>query len=139
MAPFLVWTWVAMTLLLLFVLLRKTNSAIHYIISLLTASVTIALLLFIFQDLILAGSLFANRQFKRDRLQIVYTATYLAGTEKTKINFIPYDATTKQIFIDDRLIDRLYRPELKQNDTIVLTFYKGLLGIKFQPEAFSKE
>jgi uncharacterized protein YciW len=60
----------------------------------------------------------------------------MAGTNQTKQNFIPYDLTEKQISIDKKLINRLYKVGLKQNDTIPLAFDKGLFGIAFQSQKF---
>ena len=60
----------------------------------------------------------------------------MAGTDQTKNNFIPYDLAVKQISIDKKLINKLYKVGLKQNDTITLRLDKGLFGIAFQTQQF---
>ena len=80
--------------------------------------------------------MFLNRQFKRDTLQKVYVVDYLAGTDQIKSNFIPYDIASKQIVNDKKLIGKIYRVNLKQFDTVRVTFDKGLFGIVFQSQPF---
>jgi hypothetical protein len=132
----LIWTWVVICGLFFVILLTRSKSFKQTLSSFFYFALTIAFFLFIFQDLFLAGSLFINRLFKRDSLTKKYVAYYLDGAEKIKDNFLPYDLLTRQISIDEKLKDKLYRPGLKQNDTINLKFDKGLLGIEFQTKPF---
>jgi hypothetical protein len=134
--PILIWSWVTICVLFLLVLFIKTKSVKNSFPIFLLISIMTALPLFIFQDLFLAGSLFVNRQFKRGSLTEYYIVNYLAGTPETKETFFPYDISLKDISTDPKLINKLYRPKLKQNDTITLKFDKGLLGIKFQSPLF---
>jgi len=69
-------------------------------------------------------------------MEKVYVIDYLAGTATTKDNFMLYDISGKQISIERKLINKLYQPGLKQNDTITLKFEKGLFGIPFQSQPF---
>jgi hypothetical protein len=124
-------------ILVLFLVLAKTKSIKQSVLSFLYVAVTVAFFLFLFQDLLLAESLFVNRQFKRASLQITYIVNYLAGVDQNKDNFNPYDISAKQISRDNKLKNKLYHPGLKQDDTLTLKFYKGLLGIAFQSLPFN--
>jgi hypothetical protein len=90
-----------------------------------------ATLLFIFQNLFLAGTLFLNRQFNRGSITRAYVANYTIESDTNKKNFFPYDASSKYFPADPKLKERLYYPGLKPNDTITLHFEKGLLGILY--------
>ena len=57
---------------------------------------------------------------------------YLAGTDQTKENFFPYDLSSKHSITDKKLINKIYSPGLKQNDTVTVKFDKGLFGIVYQ-------
>ncbi|MGC4104071.1 hypothetical protein [Ferruginibacter sp.] len=100
---------------------------------------TLACLLFIFRDVLLGASLFLNRQFKKSTVQKLYQATYLAGGDHAKKNFVPYDLATKQISIDNKLINKLYSSDLSQNDTIRLNLEKGIFGIDFSAQPLNNK
>jgi len=123
---------------LIFVL-KKTKSIRQAGFAFLSVGVTAAFYLFIFQDLFLGASLFINRQIKRNSIQRIYVVNYLAGTDKTKDNFFPYDLLTKHSSSDRKLINKLYNQALKQNDTVILQFNKGLFGIAYQTKPFVDE
>lgn len=135
----LLWTGVVVSVAILILVLIKAKSLNQSAIAFISAAVTIAFFLFIFQSVILGFSLFLNRQFKRDTFQRAYIVDYLAGTDYTKSNFIPFDVASKQIINDKKLIDKIYRQNLKQFDTVRLTFDKGLFGIAFQSQPLSDE
>ena len=82
----------------------------------------------------MATALFLNRQIKRDSLQKVYVINYMPGLEQTRENLLPYDIAAKKISIDHKLSRKLFQPGLKQNDTVVLKFNRGIFGIAFQSE-----
>jgi len=136
LTPILMWTGVTMPFLVLLIVLAKTKSIKQSALSFLYGAITVALFLFFFRDLVLTGSLFINRQFKRATLEKTYLADYQFGVEQTKENFNLYDISAKQLLTEKKLINRLYHPGLKQNDTLTLKFYKGLLGIAFQAQPF---
>jgi hypothetical protein len=137
LTPILIWTGGVVSVLVLFLVLAKTKSIKRSMLSFLYMTVALAFFLFIFQHLFLAASLFINRQFKQESLQKNYLVSYMAGAEHTRDNFHVYDISAKQIATDNKLINRLYHPELKQDDTLTLKFEKGLLGIAFQAQPFT--
>ena len=134
--PTLIWTGSILCIGLLVFWLIKTKSIKQLLTPFLSVTLTTAAFLFIFQDIFLAASLFVNRQFKRDNIQKNYIANYMSDTDQTKSNFIPFDISENQMSIDKKLINKLYKVGLKQNDTIPLTFDKGLFGIAFQTQQF---
>ena len=96
----------------------------------------ITVFLFILQDLFLGAALFLNRDFKRGELQKKFLVDYMAGEDKTKESFVPYDLATQKISIERKLINKLYDPMLKRGDTITLQLDKGILGVPFQSKPF---
>ena len=134
--PFLIWIGIVTSLIVFILVFAKTKSLKQSSVSFLFVGVTLALYLFLFQDLFLGGALFLNRQFKRDTLNKPYLISYMVGADKTKENFIPYDLTTKRSSIDRKLINKLYSSGQNQNDTVLLKFDKGLFGIAFQSQPF---
>jgi hypothetical protein len=132
MTPFLLWTGIVTSILVVILVLAKTKSLKRAGVSFLYVGVALAFYLFIFQDLFLGGALFINRQFKTDTLNKSYTISYMTGIDKTKDNLVPYDLSTKRPLIDNKLINKIYNSELRQNDTVSIKFDKGLFGIPFQ-------
>ena len=136
LTPFLVWTSIIVSILVTVVVFVYTKSFKKAGISLLSVSVILAFYLFIFQDIFLGGALFLNRQYKRDTLSKPYVISYMAGTDKKRDNFYPYDLSSKHFSIDRKLLNKLYSFEKNQNDTVILKFDKGLFGIPFQSKPF---
>lgn len=139
LTPILIGVWIFVSALFLIFLLVKVRPLVNAFYTTLYISVFVAFFLFIFQDLFLAGSLFINRQFKRESITKTYLASYLYGTDINKSNFFPYDISSKHISIDSKLKEQLYYPELKQNDTIILQLEKGLWGIPYQSKPFKEK
>ncbi len=139
LAPFLIWTGVVTSLIAFILVLIKTKSVKQAGVAFLSVGVILACYLFIFQEIFLGASLFINRQFKRDNLQKTYVANYMIRTDQTKHYFNPYDLSTGHISTDDKLINKLYHAGLKQDDTIILKFDKGLFGIPFQSHPFGEK
>ena len=118
LSSILIWTGVVISLLIVLALFIRTKSVKDPLLSSLYTITFIAFFLFIFQDLFLAGALFINRQFKKETLEKKYLVNYLAGTDQTKSNFIPYDLSTRQISTDEKLVNKIYNQRFKQNDTL---------------------
>lgn len=131
--PILVWTGVVTSTILLVILFISIKSIKQSLLSFLYCSIMIAFFLFIFQDLFLAAALLLNRQFKRDSITKTYVTKYMIDTEPSKKYLYSFDISTGQISIDGKLINKLYYPGLKQNDTVILKFDKGLFGIEYLP------
>lgn len=91
----------------------------------------LAFLIFIFQDVFLGIALFTNRQIQTGKLAKSYKASYLAGEEPTKANFHCYDMETGKIIINSKLLNKLYRPGIQQNDILVLPMKLGLFRVPF--------
>lgn len=134
--PFLIWTGVTICVLAFLIIFFKTKSLKQSGTLFLYLSFFIAFMLFIFQDLFLGGALFVNRLYKRELVQKIYLVSYFVGAENTYNSFHLFDMKTKQISIDNKLKNKLYKPSLKQNDTIVLKCDEGLLGVEFLGEAY---
>jgi hypothetical protein len=132
--PILVWTGVAISVGLFLYWLVTTKSVKQSAIGFGYVTLTLAFYLYIFQNIFLGASLFLNRQLKSESFEKSYQATYMAETDNSKANFIPYDLTTKQVLIDRKLINKLYSADLKQNDTVKLKLNKGLFGIVFNSQ-----
>jgi hypothetical protein len=135
----LLWTGVVTSVAIFILVLVKAKSLKQSATAFISAAVTITFFLFIFQNVFLGFALFLNRQFKRDTLQKSYVVDYLAGTDQTRNNFFPYDIATKQTTIDKKLIDKIYKRDIKQFDTVILQFDKGLFGIAFQSQPFGNK
>ncbi len=136
LTSFLIWSGVVTSIIALIFVLVKTKSVKQAVVALLFVGVTLAFYLFIFQDLFLGAALFLNKQFKLNSLEREYVVSYIADTDQTKDNFIPYDIAYKHSSFDRKLINKLYNPQLKLNDTTMLHFEKGLFGIAFQLQPF---
>lgn len=134
--PALIWTFGLLAVGLLVFWLIKTKSIKRSTLWFLSTALTFAFIIFIFQNIFLGIALFANRQITREKVIKTYQASFMAGADNSKNNFNPYDPSTKQISIDTKLINELYRTGIKQNDTLVLTMNKGLFGLAFSPHQF---
>lgn len=66
-----------------------------------------------------------------DKVKHQYLAGYFWGDEKNKQTFMLLDIAENKISMDKELIDRLYKPGLKDRDTLMLDFGKGLFGIEY--------
>ena len=137
--PILIGTWIIACFFIFGISFKKTKTIKLWISGSSYFALSFAVFLFFSQDLFLATALFVNRQVKQDSFQKAYVVNYLAGTDKTKDNFILYDISLKRISTDRKLTERLYRPSLNQNDTITLKFDKGLFGIEFQNKAIANK
>lgn len=122
--------FVSLIVFLIFSLIR-IKPLIEAIYATFFLSLVTAILLFIFQNVLLAGTLFLNRQFKRGSTTRAYVANYTIDSDTNKDNFFVYDMSSNRFPIDPKLKERLYSPGLKPNDTITLHFDKGLLGILY--------
>ena len=131
------WTGIVTSIAIFILVLIKAKSLKQSATAFVSAGVTIACFLFIFQNVFLGFSLFLNRQFKRDTVQKTYVVNYLAGTDQIKNNFFPYDIAAKQPTTDKKLIDKIYRQDLRLSDTVRMTFNKGIFGVAFQSQPFS--
>ncbi|MEO6231168.1 MAG: hypothetical protein ABIP10_13625 [Ferruginibacter sp.] len=137
--PVLIWTWIVLTVALFLYLIATIKLFQQTLLSVLNFSLYIGLFLLTFQDTILSGALFINRQFEQSRYTKIYVAGYMVGAEGNKETFHLYDISTKNISTEKKLINRLYNPELKSRDTAYLNGYQGLFGIKFQKDPMTTE
>ncbi|CAN5704906.1 hypothetical protein BH11BAC3_BH11BAC3_25800 [soil metagenome] len=139
LTPVLIWTWIVLIVALVLYLVATIKLSQQTLLSVLNFSLYTGLFLLIFQDTILSGALFINRQFEQSRYTTLYEAAYMVGAEGNKETFHLYDISTNHISMENKLINRLYNPKLKSRDTVYLNGYKGLFGIKFQREAMITE
>ena len=134
--PILIWIFSLLAVGLFVFWLIKTKSTKQPTLWFLSTALTFAFIIFIFQDIFLGVALFVNRQVTKGKVAKTYQASFMAGTDNSKVNFSPYDPSTKHISIDPKLINELYHTGIKQNDTLVLTMYKGLFGVSFKSNPF---
>ena len=83
--------------------------------------------------------MFVNQLSKRDTLQKAYVVRYMAVADKRKENFVPFELPEDLPANDKKLINRIFKKGLKQNDTVSLIFDKGLFGLPFQSRPFKVE
>ena len=140
LVPVLIGTWIVIISLAVFYLLIQIKSfkraVANAVIFFLTLSVISACSLYILKSVFLDASLFANRQYKKESVTKFYIVSYMVGVEENKDNFNPYDISTRHINFEKKLKEKLYHTGLKLNDTITLTFNKGIFGIAFQTQPF---
>lgn len=128
----LFWIWGVICVIWILVLFINTTSVKNSIVSLLYASFMSACFLFLFKDVILGGTLFINKLYKRDTSQKEYTVIQAARKEQSGLFLL--DLENQTVASDDKLREKLYRPELKPQDTLTLPVDIGLLGIAFPHE-----
>lgn len=112
-------------------MLRTASSFKQVIMPCLKVAAIVAVYLFLFQNLVLEGVLFVNRQMKLSDTTKYYLVNYMLNTEKTKANFLLYNPTTKQFISDRKLVNRLYNNHLNSNDIVGLKLNRGLLSIAY--------
>ena len=138
--PVLIVTWIVIISLALFFLLIQIKSfkraVANAVTFFLTLSVISACSLYILKSVFWDAALFANRQYKKGSVTKFYIVSYMVGVEENKDTFNPYDISTRHLNFEKKLNEKLYHPGLKRNDTITLTFNKGILGIAFQTQPF---
>lgn len=134
--PILVWTFGLLAVGLFIYLLIKTKSVKGSTLWFISTALTFAFIIFIFQNIFLGIALFANRQVQKEKVAKTFQASFMAGAEQTMSNFHLYEPLTRQILIDRKLVNKLYRPELKQNDTVYLPMRIGLFGIAYSENPF---
>lgn len=129
--PILIVAFFSICLLLFLIIFYKSKSIIKALDFLYVAPFAIGPVLILSQGLVLATALFVNRQFEVDKIKHQYIAGYIVGEEKNKQSFIPMEIDKREISSDEKLIDLLYKPGLKDKDTVRLDFSKGLFGIEY--------
>ncbi len=116
--------------------LIKTKSAKKATFSFLVTALIFVFIFFIFQNVFLGLALFANRQMTKGKITKIYKASFMVGADHSKSNFYLYDSSTGQIINDKKLVNKLYRLELKQNNNIAVSMEIGLFGIAFKAQPF---
>ena len=134
--PTLIWIFGFLAFGLLVFWSIKTKSAKQSITAFLSTIFTFGFIIFFFKDIFLGIALFANRQTSKEKITQTYESYFMSDSDYSKNNFLPYDPLTKGIISDPKLINELYHPGLKQNDTVILTMNKGLFGVMFSSHQF---
>ncbi len=134
--PILIWVAGFFAVGLFIYWLKKKLSFLEAGLGFLCISAAFAFSIFIFQDVFLSGALFINRVYHKGSMTKSYQIHYMAGEESSKNGVIPFDISTQKSSFDRKLINELYKDNLKQNDTVSLTLHKGLLGIAFNKKKF---
>lgn len=119
-------------------MLRTASSLKQVIMPCLKIAAIVTVYLFLFQDLLLEGILFVNRQIKIGDTTKYYLVSYMLNTEKTKENFLLYNPCTKQFISNIKLVDRLYNNHLNRNDIVGLNLNRGLLSIAYSERELSE-
>lgn len=137
LAPVLIWTGVAISLLVFIINIIKKRSLREAGTALATVAMVVAITLYVLQDLLLSGALYLNRQLKDGLVQRNYVAGYLSGTEQTAPNMVVVDLQGAQLITSRELTDKLYLVGIKEGDTVSLQFSKGLFGVPCDPAPYS--
>ena len=123
---------VSICLLLYIYIIKKINGIKKHLTAFIYFTLKITFILFIFQDLILAGLLFINRQYKRESFVRSYIVEKYPNTsEQNKSNIWLYDLSKGQVISERKLVESLYYNGVKEKDTVTKMFDKGLLGLAF--------
>jgi hypothetical protein len=128
------WTWAVICGLWLLLVFINTKSIRNSILSFLYVSLMTACLLFIFKDVILSGTLFINKLYKRDSTQKEYVVIHVDRDKQRATSLQLIDLQTQKLVFDDKFREKLNRPELKPNDTLRIAVDIGLFGIAFPSE-----
>lgn len=118
-------------------MLRTASSLKQVVMPCLKIAAIVAVYLFLFQNLVLEGILFVNRQIKLGDTTKYYVVSYMLNTEKTKENFLLYNPSTKQFISNRKLVDKFYKNYLKSNDIVGLKLKRGLLSIAYSENELS--
>ncbi|MEG4110149.1 hypothetical protein QUA04_29390 [Microcoleus sp. S13_C5] len=129
--PNLVWTFGLLAVGLFVFWIIKTKSIKRSTLWFLSTALAFAFIIFLFQNIFLGVTLFANRQVTKGKVTKTFQAAFMAGVAQTKSNFHLYDPLTGQIIIDRKLVNELYRPQLHKNDKVVLPMRIGLFGVAY--------
>lgn len=132
--PFLFWAGAIISITLLVFLIRNQKSFLNIVPSFFSGLFIIASIQFLFYNVFLGITLFLNRLYKHETVKKEFVVNYVYGFDKSKKYFFPYDVSNENISSDKKLRNNLYVPGLKQNDTVMLVFYKGLFGVEFYPD-----
>ena len=84
-----------------------------------------------FHSTIAAVGLYVNRQTTGKHVKKGYIVQYLNQKKSERYNFFLVDMGKKESVIDRKLLDSLYAYGFNQNDTIFISFTKGLLGVNY--------
>ena len=95
--------------------------------------------LFIFNTIFWSVDLFINRQIKTGSVTRSYVAGYIIGAPKTKQSFYLIDIPDGKFSSGYKLINLVYKPDIKDRDTVVLQFNKGLFGIVYSTLPFDDD
>ena len=134
--PTLVWTFGLLAVGLFVFWLIRTKSIKQSPLWFLSTALTFAFIIFFFQNIFLGIALFANRQVTKGKVAKTFQTAFTAGVDQTKSNFHLYEPLTGQILFDRKLVNKLYKPELKSGDTVVLPMRVGLFGIAYSEHPF---
>lgn len=111
--PTLVWTFGLLAVGLFIYWLIRTKSFKRSTLWFLSTALIFAFIIFFFQNIFLGVALFANRQVTKGKVAKTFQAAFMAGVDQTKSNFHLYEPMTGQIMLDRKLVNELYKPELK--------------------------
>ena len=137
--PTLFWVWGILMLALLLFLIRKSESIKQSFQTFLYVMLMSAGFLFIFNNIFLSAALFINRQIRIGSVTRSYVAGYIIGASKSKQSFYLIDIPEGKFNSGNKLINQVYKPDIKDRDTVVLQFHKGLFGIVFSTQPFDSE
>lgn len=134
-----IWIWCILMGLLLIPIYKYFESIKQSLKLLSYIAIMIAFHLFVFQNILLSAVLFVNRQVKSEIITRKFVARYYLGEKKSKENFYLTDLSVSEGIHDKKLINRVYKQGIKDGDTIVIQFNKGMFGIVFATQPFDSE
>lgn len=137
--PTLFWVWGILMFALLLFLIRKSESIKQSFQTFLYGMLMSAGFLFIFNNIFLSAALFINRQIRVGSVTRSYVAGYIIGAPKSKQSFYLIDIPDGKFNSGNKLINLVYKPDIKDRDTVVLQFNKGFFGIVYSTLPFDDE
>ena len=137
--PALIWTFGLLAVGLLIFWLIKYKDYKKSIFGFISTVTVYAFTIFFFQDIFLGFSLFINRQSSKETIEKKYKASLIDEDEKSK-NFVTFfDLASGKIVNDNKIINKFYSTELKNNDTFKLELKIGILGIPFSDKKLNDQ
>lgn len=135
--PALIWLWIILAFIILLPRLKNLKNLASSRSGIFLFMMWTAMMLFIFQDIFLRGALFVNRLYHGGEVKKEYIAVY-TDKEHSKNTFIMFDVADGKYHFDYKRDQSFYNPEIKDRDTIKVTYIRGLFGLKYFPAFFSK-
>lgn len=92
-------------------------------------SISFTMLFFLIQDVFVVPALLINKLYMHGATERTYVVRFLMDTTRAKESLYLSDIASKELSHDKVLQDYVYNTQLKDADTVHITYKTGLLGI----------